>query len=56
MGLDTTLNILQNWRDLYPTEPAFIIPKVLQEKVAAGTLGRKTGQGFYKWQGDKVVE
>ena len=53
VGLDTTLFILRGWVDRYPNEPAFAIPKVLEEKVAAGKLGRKTGEGFYKWDGDK---
>ncbi|HMA30524.1 MAG TPA: 3-hydroxyacyl-CoA dehydrogenase family protein, partial [Casimicrobiaceae bacterium] len=29
------------------------IPKRLAERVAAGQLGRKTGQGFYAWAGGK---
>ena len=55
VGLDTTLYILQGWVKRYPNEPAFAIPKILEEKVAAGKLGRKTGEGFYKWDGDKKV-
>ena len=35
------------------TPQAFFVPEVLREKVAAGHFGRKTGQGFYKWDGDK---
>ena len=27
---------------------------VLQEKIAAGNLGRKSGQGFYQWEGGKA--
>lgn len=53
VGLDTTLFILQGWVERYPDEPAFAIPKILEEKVAQGKLGRKTGEGFYKWEGDK---
>ena len=53
VGLDTTLSILEGWVDRYPNEPAFVIPKILQTKVAEGKLGRKTGEGFYKWDGDK---
>lgn len=53
VGLDTTLFILQGWCQRYPDEPAFAIPAILEEKVAQGKLGRKTGEGFYKWDGDK---
>ena len=55
VGLDTTLQILEGWVDRYPDEPAFAIPAVLRTKVAEGKLGRKTGEGFYKWDGDKKV-
>lgn len=53
VGLDTTLFILQGWVKKYPNEPAFKIPAVLEKKVKEGKLGRKTGEGFYKWEGDK---
>jgi len=53
VGLDTTLSILQGWVKAHPNEPAFKIPAVLQQKVAEQKLGRKSGEGFYKWEGDK---
>lgn len=53
VGLDTTLFILEGWVERYPNEPAFAIPQILRDKVAAGKLGRKTGEGFYTWDGDK---
>jgi len=53
VGLDTTLSILEGWVKAHPNEPAFTIPKILASKVAEKKLGRKTGEGFYKWQGDK---
>jgi 3-hydroxyacyl-CoA dehydrogenase len=53
IGLDTCLYIVKGWVEKYPNEPAFIIPKCLEKMVADGHLGRKTGQGFYKWEGDK---
>lgn len=53
VGLDTTLSILQGWVKAHPNEPAFRIPKALEEKVAQKKLGRKSGEGFYKWEGDK---
>jgi len=55
VGLDTTLYILQGWVKNHPDEPAFAIPKILEQKVAEGKMGRKTGEGFYKWDGDKKV-
>lgn len=53
VGLDTTLFILQGWADRYPENPLFTPPELLKQKVAEGKLGRKTGEGFYKWDGDK---
>jgi 3-hydroxyacyl-CoA dehydrogenase len=55
VGLDTTLFIVEGWTQRYPNEPAFVVPKLLREKVQQGKLGRKTGEGFYKWEGDKRV-
>jgi 3-hydroxyacyl-CoA dehydrogenase len=53
VGLDTTLSILEGWVKEYPNEPAFVVPKSLKAKVKAGRLGRKSGHGFYEWNGDK---
>jgi 3-hydroxyacyl-CoA dehydrogenase len=53
VGLDTTLFIVQGWVKRFPNDPAFCVPKLLEEKVKQGKLGRKTGEGFYKWEGDK---
>ncbi len=53
VGLDTTLSILEGWVDRYPNEPAFSIPDSLRQKVSEGKLGRKTGEGYYVWEGDK---
>jgi 3-hydroxyacyl-CoA dehydrogenase len=53
IGLDTALSIVQGWVTKYPNEPTFIVPQCLKAKVAAGELGRKTGKGFYHWDGDK---
>jgi len=55
VGLDTCLFILQGWVKEFPQEPAFFIPECLKSKVKDGKLGRKTGEGFYKWEGDKIV-
>jgi 3-hydroxybutyryl-CoA dehydrogenase len=31
---------------------AFLPPQLLRDHVAAGRLGKKSGHGFYRWQGD----
>jgi 3-hydroxyacyl-CoA dehydrogenase len=53
IGLDTCLYIVQGWVDKYPNEPAFILPDCLKRKVEDGDLGRKSGKGFYRWEGDQ---
>lgn len=53
IGLDTCLFIVEGWVEKFPDEPGFIIPKCLKDKVDAGYLGRKTGKGFYVWNGEK---
>jgi len=32
------------------------VPRFLEEKVAAGQLGRKSGQGIYRWEKGKPVK
>ena len=55
VGLDTTLFILEGWHKLEPGNALFAPPKLLVDKVKAGKLGRKSGEGFFKWDGDKRV-
>ena len=55
VGLDTTLAILEGWVERFPDEPAFAIPGILRTMVQEGKLGRKSGEGFYKWDGDKLA-
>lgn len=48
VGLDVRLAIAEH---LHTTlGERFAPPRLLREKVARGELGRKTGQGFYRWQ------
>jgi len=55
VGLDTTRSILGGWVVNFADEPAFFVPKCLEAKVKAGHLGRKSGRGFYLWDGDKPL-
>lgn len=53
IGLDTCYFIVKGWMDKFPEEPSFILPNCLKAKVEAGDLGRKSGKGFYHWDGEK---
>ena len=39
----------QGWVDNFPEEPNFVVPDSLKKMIAENKLGRKTGQGYYKW-------
>jgi 3-hydroxyacyl-CoA dehydrogenase len=47
LGLDTVLHVAEHLRESYGGERFYVSPK-LQELVAAGSLGQKTGKGFYE--------
>jgi 3-hydroxybutyryl-CoA dehydrogenase len=47
VGLDVRLAIAEHLAA--ELGPRFEPPALLREKVAAGQLGRKTGQGFFAW-------
>lgn len=47
VGLDVRLAIAEHLAK--EIGPRFEPPAILRDKVAAGHLGRKTGQGFYEW-------
>jgi len=53
VGLDTTLFIQQGWAKNYPDEPLFKRVKVLEKTVGEGKLGKKSGEGFYKYETGK---
>ena len=58
VGLDTCLSIIEGWQRDHPNGDgtgAFFVPESLRAKVAEGKFGRKTGEGFYKWVGDKLA-
>jgi 3-hydroxybutyryl-CoA dehydrogenase len=49
VGLDVRLNIAEHLAATLG--PRFEPPALLKDKVARGELGRKSGQGFYRWDG-----
>jgi len=50
VGLDVRLGIAEYLSGAIG--PAFTPPGVLRDKVADGKLGKKTGEGFYRWSAD----
>jgi 3-hydroxybutyryl-CoA dehydrogenase len=49
VGLDVRLEIARYLREEIGSE-RFEPPRLLEEMVAAGKLGKKTGEGFYRWE------
>jgi 3-hydroxybutyryl-CoA dehydrogenase len=50
VGLDVRLGIAEYLAQAIG--PAFTPPQTLRDKVAAGHLGKKSGQGYYRWSAD----
>ncbi|MDI3406902.1 3-hydroxybutyryl-CoA dehydrogenase [Streptomyces cavernicola] len=50
IGLDTVQAIAESMYEEFK-EPLYAPPPLLRRMVAAGTLGRKTGRGFYRYDG-----
>jgi 3-hydroxybutyryl-CoA dehydrogenase len=54
VGIDTLYKISEIMFDEY-REERYAPPPLLKRIVSLGRYGRKTGQGFYDWSGDKPV-
>jgi 3-hydroxybutyryl-CoA dehydrogenase len=55
VGLDTCLHVVEVLYEGFGDSKYRAAP-ILRQKVDAGHLGRKTGQGFYVWEDGKAVE
>lgn len=55
IGLDTIANVAEVMFEAFG-EPRFKAPSLLKQLVAAGRLGRKSGLGFYRWEGEQRME
>jgi 3-hydroxybutyryl-CoA dehydrogenase len=54
VGLDVRLAIAETLAADLPSE-RFQPPKILQALVSEGHTGKKSGEGFYRWDGDKAA-
>ena len=55
IGLDTMAHVAEVMFAAYG-EPRFTCPPLVRQMVAAGRLGRKSGLGFYRWEGEQRLE
>jgi 3-hydroxybutyryl-CoA dehydrogenase len=54
VGLDVRLAIAETLASELSSD-RFEAPKILKTLVAEGRTGRKSGEGFFKWDGDKPI-
>jgi 3-hydroxybutyryl-CoA dehydrogenase len=54
VGLDVRLAIAEHLARTLD-ERRFAPPGILRKLVSGGRLGKKSGEGFYRWEGDKAV-
>ncbi|KEG06075.1 short chain 3-hydroxyacyl-coa dehydrogenase [Trypanosoma grayi] len=50
VGIDVLKHITDAWHEKEPENPLFFPSGLVDEKVAQGKLGRKSGEGFYKYR------
>ncbi|CAH2300796.1 hydroxyacyl-coenzyme A dehydrogenase, mitochondrial [Pelobates cultripes] len=50
VGLDTSKYIIDGWHQMEPENPLFAPSELLNKLVAEKKLGKKTGEGFYKYK------
>lgn len=53
VGLDTQMRLCEAFHDV-PKDPRHVCPALVRQMVAAGQLGRKSGQGFYCYESTRT--
>lgn len=48
-GLDLSKHITEGWHAKYPDNPLYEPSPTINKLVSEGKLGRKSGEGFYKY-------
>ena len=59
VGNEINLACMTGWVENFPDDPSFDKKEgieLLQKMTDIGDIGRKTGQGFYKWDGNRKLD
>ncbi|CAL8069198.1 unnamed protein product [Orchesella dallaii] len=49
IGLDIMYDIIQGWQARFPNQEAFVCPPTINRLYKEGKFGRKSGEGFFKY-------
>lgn len=55
IGLDVSLDVLKSLEEAYPRFSSDFIKETLTQFLEAGKLGKKSGEGFYRWVGEEPI-
>ena len=54
-GLDVSHAVMESFYHQYYEEPRYRPSPIARQRVAAGLFGRKSGEGFYRYEGAKAI-
>lgn len=49
VGVDVGHFIVEGWAKRFPDDPAYKVPEIVEKMIKEGKLGRKSGEGYYKY-------